>query len=183
MQHTSTLSRKRNIALFALAQSHRVCEGLDMETTTPETATESVEVLEDIAKVYDINIAEAEKRLAVLRDKANGYRQLAAIGRRFGGSAYPSSKPAGWEVTVLVEGLPKRGSGATLTGAQPLDLKWTKSGNVYSAKVPEGMDFDQLLVDGRKMVRARFPNSDPKNGFWDRGYRDDNPGMAATSQG
>ena len=93
------------------------------ETTTPGTAKrthttfKSTEVLEDTAKAYDLTADALQKSLETARNKAAGYRALAAIGRRVKSDAYPSVKPAGWEVTVLVAGLPKRGSGVTLMDA------------------------------------------------------------------
>ena len=89
----------------------------DEKTPRTHQAFKSAEVLENIAKVNDINAAVAENRFHKLRDKAAGYRRLAYVAKRFGGTAYPSVKPAGWEVTVLVDGLPKRGSGKTLIDA------------------------------------------------------------------
>lgn len=98
-----------------------------MENTTPETAAEtakrthttfkSAQVLEDTAKVYDIQADKLRASFEAARNKAEGYRALAAIGRRMGSDAYPSCKPEGWEVTVLVDRLPKRGSGKTLIDA------------------------------------------------------------------
>ena len=89
----------------------------DEKTPRTHTTFKSAEVLEDIAKVHGINVAECLKRLEAARDKEAGYRRLAYVAKRFGGTAYPSVKPAGWEVTVLVDGLPKRGSGKTLIDA------------------------------------------------------------------
>lgn len=113
-----------SICACAFAQSDTVF-GME-ENTTPETAPKatrthstfkSVETLEDIAKVMDLSADALQKSLENARNKAQGYRALAAIGRRVKSDAYPSVKPAGWEVTVIVAGLPKRGSGKTLVDA------------------------------------------------------------------
>lgn len=138
----------------------------------------------------DNNPGTREKPFATFDRAQTAAREIAGkepVTVWFADGVYPLSEPivftpadAGTEenpVTYVAD----NNWGATLTGAQPLDLKWEKKGAVWTAPVPKGMDFDQLLVDGRKMVRARFPNCDPKNGFWDRGYRDDNPGMAGTN--
>jgi hypothetical protein len=93
------------------------------ETTTPGTAKrthttfKSAEVLEDIAKVYDIQADKLQASYETARNKAAGYRELAAIGRRMKSDCYPSSKPEGWEVSIVVDKLPKRGSGKTLIDA------------------------------------------------------------------
>ena len=71
---------------------------------------------------------------------------------------------------------------STLSGAVALDLKWKTSGGIHKAKVPAGIEFDQLFINGKKMVRARFPNSNPKNGFWDDGFRTENPGLVSIAE-
>lgn len=96
------------------------------ENKTPETAPKaprthttfkSVEALEDTAKVYDIQADKLHASYQAARNKAVGYRELAAIGRRMKSDCYPSSKPEGWEVAIVVDKLPKRGSGKTLVDA------------------------------------------------------------------
>ncbi len=56
------------------------------------------------------------------------------------------------------------GEDAILSGGVELTLSWTKlSGGVYVADLPaESPEFDQLFVDGRREVRARYPNGDPE---------------------
>jgi hypothetical protein len=58
------------------------------------------------------------------------------------------------------------GEHATLSGGMELTLTWTKlsgGGGVYVADLPAGSPvFDQLFVDGRREVRARYPNGDPE---------------------
>ncbi len=62
---------------------------------------------------------------------------------------------------------------STLAGFKTLNLTWKEGKEgVFSAKVPEGLLFDHLYVNGDKMIRARYPNADPANGFWDAAYRD-----------
>jgi hypothetical protein len=93
------------------------------ETTTPGTAKrthttfKSAEVLEDIAKVYDIQADKLQESLENARNKSAAYRSMAMIGRRVKSDVYPSSKPGCSVVTVLVAGLPKSGSGKTFLDA------------------------------------------------------------------
>ena len=55
-----------------------------------------------------------------------------------------------------------------VSGAESLDLIWEDAGDgLVKAKVPEGLDFDQLFINGEKMVRCRYPNADPGDGFFD----------------
>ena len=51
-----------------------------------------------------------------------------------------------------------------------LSLTWSKSdsfaaasGDVYVADLPAGtVEFDQLFVDGKREIRAKYPNGDPE---------------------
>eukprot|EP01046_Picozoa_sp_COSAG06_P050400 COSAG06_NODE_7974_length_2314_cov_3.632957_1_plen_513_part_00 len=56
------------------------------------------------------------------------------------------------------------GEHATLSGGMELKLTWTKSSGssgVYVADLPAGTpEFDQLFVDGKREIRARYPNGD-----------------------
>ncbi|MGJ8641223.1 MAG: right-handed parallel beta-helix repeat-containing protein [Opitutaceae bacterium] len=51
--------------------------------------------------------------------------------------------------------------GAVLSGGSKLDLKWTayKDG-IFQAKTPEGLNIDQLFIDGKRQRMARYPNYD-----------------------
>ena len=49
-----------------------------------------------------------------------------------------------------------------ISGAVPLKLTWTPyQKNIYQAKVPDGVFFDQLFLNGKKQRMARYPNYDP----------------------
>jgi hypothetical protein len=59
------------------------------------------------------------------------------------------------------------GETAEVSGAQLLAPTWTEdSGGRWRASLPSGADFDQLLANGQKMIRARYPNFDPGEGFF-----------------
>jgi hypothetical protein len=50
----------------------------------------------------------------------------------------------------------------TLSGGQRLDCHWTThAGAMMKTPVPAGLDFDQVFVNGKRQIRARFPNYDP----------------------
>jgi len=54
----------------------------------------------------------------------------------------------------------------TLSGTEPLTCKWeVHKGSIYKTKVDR--DFEQLFVDGRMMVEARWPNM-PFEELWNR---------------
>jgi len=54
------------------------------------------------------------------------------------------------------------GATVTLSGGQRLTGSWSLHGpSVMKTPVPEGLDFTQLFVNGRRQIRARFPNYDP----------------------
>ena len=53
--------------------------------------------------------------------------------------------------------------GAVLSGGSKLDLKWiTYKDGICQAKTPEGLEIDQLFIDGKAQRMARYPNYDPK---------------------
>jgi hypothetical protein len=52
-------------------------------------------------------------------------------------------------------------------------LDWQKAeGNIYKAAVSEGSDFDQLIINGKPQILARYPNYDENGGYW-QGYAAD----------
>lgn len=52
--------------------------------------------------------------------------------------------------------------GAVLSGGSKLDLKWTayKDG-IFQATTPDGLNIDQLFINGKSQRMARYPNYDP----------------------
>lgn len=51
---------------------------------------------------------------------------------------------------------------AILSGGVPLQLEWEPyQNNIFKAKTPPGMQFDQLFVNGVRQIMARYPNYDP----------------------
>lgn len=56
----------------------------------------------------------------------------------------------------------EHGETVTLSGGSALTLKWTSAGGgVFKADVPAGTTTDQLFVNGKRQVLARYPNFDP----------------------
>jgi len=65
------------------------------------------------------------------------------------------------------------GETAELSGARELALNWTRgAAGRWTAPVPPGIEFDQLAGDGAKMIRARYPNFEPGEGFFGGFARD-----------
>ncbi len=59
------------------------------------------------------------------------------------------------------------GQRVEISGARMLELNWTQAADGrWEAAVPAGLEFDQLFADGKKMIRARYPNFDPADGFF-----------------
>ncbi|HEY5055792.1 MAG TPA: hypothetical protein VII58_06505, partial [Acidobacteriaceae bacterium] len=53
------------------------------------------------------------------------------------------------------------GEGAVLSGGARLDLNWTPHRNgIMQAKVPDGTKTDQLFINGKAQILARYPNYD-----------------------
>ncbi|MGJ8643544.1 MAG: PDZ domain-containing protein [Luteolibacter sp.] len=52
--------------------------------------------------------------------------------------------------------------GAILSGGSSLDLKWEPyQDGIFQAKTPEGLEIDQLFINGKNQRMARYPNYDP----------------------
>ena len=50
----------------------------------------------------------------------------------------------------------------TITGGRKLSCSWEPEGNgIFRCAVPKGLMFDQLFVNGKRQVRARYPTFDP----------------------
>ena len=59
------------------------------------------------------------------------------------------------------------GEKVEINGSRLLHLNWVSEKNSrWKAKVAAEIDFDQLFANGTKMIRARFPNFDPGEGFF-----------------
>lgn len=64
-------------------------------------------------------------------------------------------------------------SNVIIKGSQVLPLKWTKKeGAIYKASVPQGLFFDQVIVNGEAQILARYPNYDESAQYW-QGYAAD----------
>jgi hypothetical protein len=54
-----------------------------------------------------------------------------------------------------------------LKGSRIIELNWNKyNNNIWVCDVPDGMDFDQLFIDGNKQILARYPNYDINGSYW-----------------
>ncbi len=66
------------------------------------------------------------------------------------------------------------GEQVTLSGGRRLNCQWTPYKNeIMMCALPQakGEAFSQLFVDGKRQIRARYPNYDPKNPLvWGSGY-------------
>jgi hypothetical protein len=73
-------------------------------------------------------------------------------------------------INSMLSGIKLRGAGdslVTVKGSVPLMLKWEKQDdNIYVSKVPDNIDFDQFIADGKLQILARYPNYDENGGQW-----------------
>ncbi|MCM4162292.1 MULTISPECIES: PDZ domain-containing protein [unclassified Arenibacter] len=73
-------------------------------------------------------------------------------------------------LTPLLNNLQIIGQGAdkvTFKGSKKLELDWKRhSDHIWVSKIPDNTNFDQLFVDGKKQVLARYPNYDENGGHW-----------------
>ncbi|MBM1105158.1 PDZ domain-containing protein [Aurantibacter crassamenti] len=66
-------------------------------------------------------------------------------------------------IQILGEGTDK----VSIKGSQRLHPNWEKyEKQIWVAKVPDNISFDQLFIDHRKQVLARYPNYDEDAGHW-----------------
>lgn len=52
----------------------------------------------------------------------------------------------------------KNGEKVIISGGKSLDLTWKSQGFFWVAKVPKGLEFSSLYLNGKKQIRARYPN-------------------------
>ncbi|MEN2281468.1 right-handed parallel beta-helix repeat-containing protein [Algoriphagus sp. SE2] len=61
------------------------------------------------------------------------------------------------------------GEKVVISGGKLLELNWRIQGDLLVANVPKGFDFSSLYINGKKQIRARYPNYqegvNPFNGF------------------
>ncbi|WP_149276524.1 PDZ domain-containing protein [Pareuzebyella sediminis] len=116
------------------------------------------------------SIQEALDKIAVLREKNN--MALATI--TLGKGEYRLNTPVriGPEhgaVKLIGEGT----ENTVIKGSRRYSLKWTKyKGSVYVAPIVGQERFDQLFINGRRQILARYPNYDENGGHW-QGYASD----------
>lgn len=79
-------------------------------------------------------------------------------------------------IPATLSGLTISGSDAlevSLRGSVPLQLDWKKwDENIYVATVADDLEFDQLVVNGKAQILARYPNYDESAHYW-QGYAQD----------
>ncbi|MFV0342541.1 MAG: right-handed parallel beta-helix repeat-containing protein [Anaerocolumna sp.] len=73
------------------------------------------------------------------------------------------------EHPIVYEGM----GNVTLSGGIPLELNWEEYGNgIYKAKLKEMQKIDQLFVNGKSQIMARYPNYQEKARYYN-GYSKD----------
>lgn len=110
-----------------------------------------------ILRAVDMLQKEGSSRKIILR---NGSHYLSApilLDRRYNG------------LTIEAENDQK----ATVKGSTVLKLIWSNAGNgIFKATLPQEMDIDLLIVNGKKQIMARYPNYDANGGHW-QGHAED----------
>ncbi|KAA5825186.1 DUF1565 domain-containing protein [Algibacter amylolyticus] len=80
------------------------------------------------------------------------------------------------EIPAVLSGVSIIGTDASevhVKGSVVLDSKWTKfNENVYVTLVDNSLDFDQLIINGKAQLLARYPNYDENGHYW-QGYAAD----------
>lgn len=106
--------------------------------------------------------------LSAARDHARGYACKEAVTVHVADGVYylpetlvftpQDSGTKGMPVVYVAE----NEGGAVLSGGSKLNLDWVEvGGGVFQAKTPDGLEIDQLFIDGKSQRMARYPNYDP----------------------
>lgn len=79
-------------------------------------------------------------------------------------------------ITPLLSGITIKGTNAeevSIKGSQQLYPKWEKyTDDIFVTQVPENLNFDQLIIDGKAQILARYPNYNEEGHYW-QGYASD----------
>ncbi|PQV48980.1 PDZ domain-containing protein [Jejuia pallidilutea] len=79
-------------------------------------------------------------------------------------------------ISPVLNGLTIQGTSATevhIKGSKLLAPKWEKyKENIYVSSVPDDLEFDQLVVNGKAQILARYPNYNENGHYW-QGYAAD----------
>ena len=87
---------------------------------------------------------------------------------RLGGGSYYLQSPITFEsqdsgsADAPVIYIAQPGEDVVISGGRSLSLHWVPYKNgIMKASVPAGLNFTQMFVDGKRQIRARYPNFDP----------------------
>jgi hypothetical protein len=79
-------------------------------------------------------------------------------------------------ISPLLNGLIIKGEGSdvvSLKGSLELNVKWEQyNENIFVCDVEKDIDFDQLIVNGKTQILARYPDYNEEGGYW-QGYAAD----------
>jgi len=80
------------------------------------------------------------------------------------------------KITPELDNLKIIGEGSdevVVKGSAILNLSWTKhNDNIWVSKLESGVQFDQLFINGKQQILARYPNYDEQGGHW-QGHAED----------
>ncbi len=115
-------------------------------------------ISEAIKKATEIKLANAQAQV-VLNILPGEYRLSEAI-----------------KIPELLSGLTIKGTNASevsIKGSQVLEANWKAyNTNVFVTSVAKDLNFDQLVVNGKAQILARYPNYDESSQYW-QGYATD----------
>ncbi|ALJ06758.1 peptide-binding protein [Pseudalgibacter alginicilyticus] len=110
------------------------------------------------------NIFDAINRVKELKEKDSSVHVVINL---FPGT-YHLSQPI--TIPALLSNFSIKGADASqvsIKGSIPLDAKWESyNENIYVTSVAENSDFDQLIVNGKSQILARYPNYDETPQSW-----------------
>lgn len=116
------------------------------------------------------NLADAVKKATEIKQKN---RQANITIHVLPGSYYLAKAI---KINALLSGLTIKGSNTSevhVKGSQPLIVDWEHyNENILVANVDENLDFDQLVINGKPQILARYPNYNEEAQYWN-GYAAD----------
>ncbi|WFO15932.1 hypothetical protein M601_019875 [Cellulophaga baltica 4] len=111
-----------------------------------------------------LTIEEAIKRATELKEKDTS---LSIVINILPGAYYLTKSI---QIPSILNGLQIKGTDASevhIKGSIPLKANWKKyNSTMYVTKVPKDLNFDQLIVNGKAQILARYPNYNEEGHYW-----------------
>ena len=164
--------RRRDFLKFsassALAITNRRATFLDSLSITPipeaDTFYVSSDGSDDNPGTLDLPFASLQRAREIIRTSKNRSAPIKVLVRDGtyylnGPLTFDPEDSGTEEAPITYAAYP--GERVTLSGGRPISCTWTPHKNgIMMTPVPRGLDFTQLFINGKRKIRARYPNFD-----------------------